>query len=888
MYWCSSFLRPCLLLSILACVARVVAQRPADMSVTYQCESCTPSEALQAVSRMSGVNIVYSDRLFQDCKRNRYVFSSVPLRQAVKEIAACIPVELKEIGNTLALSRRDTRVTVNGYVRDAETGELLIGAALYFVGNSKSGAMSNEFGFFSTVLEEGIYTCKVSYTGYQSRYVNVHANSSQMMHISLVVSAPLPEVLVKALPGDADKMGVHLDKLHDLPLENLQLQPMPGGESDLIRLVAMETGVQTGVDGLGGLHVRGGNADQNLFLLDDVPVYNPGHSLGLFSIFNPATVSQARLWKGDAPARYGGRVSSVLDVRTRDGDLHAYHAQATAGLFAATATVEGPLVRNKSAILLSGRGTYFQPWVHLLSEKDNLITFSGDQVVYRFYDLNFKWNYIFSDRDRLYFSFYKGGDVYADELEQLNSSTEGVIDEQYGISTNWGNTIAALRWNHLFGAKLFSNTIFRYSTFNYQSKQNFRAEFISPAGKKSVLYDYGELYQTVIRDWSVKSDFTWYPANNTTLRWGGALTHHEFRPGTLSINYLQPGQSGSNADSLAFSLLNNQRLYALDAETYIDLEWQFAARWRLETGLRGVAFRQATAFYPSIQPGVRVVWSHEPGWRWWGGYHRNVQNLHQIGTYNISLPYELWVPSTSKVRPELVGQLTTGIGLSRKPFSVSVEFFDKRFDRVLTYLSTGGALFNGVSEDASGWEDRVTEGVGRSYGLEVNLSYQTRRTGFQVAYTLSKTTRQFDDVNSGRSFPFRYDRRHSLSIGGRQQILPWLTANVNWVFATGYPITLTGVKYRQETLSGSPSRDVYVYTEVNGYRLPAYHRLDAGLVANFGSKKIEHHIQLGVYNAYNRANPFYLYVDANTGIQGKAVQYTLLPLLPVVQYSIKI
>ncbi len=873
----------------LLATSHLYAQDKSMPRVSLTCAACTPSEALQQLSRSSGVNIVFSESVFEDCPKQNFHFDSLPLQQAVDRVVACFPVECRIFGNTLAISPRNDRLKVSGFVRDAETGELLLGAGLLFYGKNPVGAVSNEFGFFSAALYPGRYTCKVSYTGYQSRTTEMLLLEDRTWTVLLEPNTILPEVVVSAQTAGSDEEVVaRTDKRRELEVDRLRTLGMPGGESDLLRLIAFEPGVQTGVDGLGGLHVRGGNADQNLFLLDDVPVYNPGHALGLFSIFNPSTVRQARFWKGDAPARFGGRASAVLDVRTRDGNMKENHAEATAGLFATSLTLEGPVVRDKSALLVSGRTTYFKPWLSLLSDKENLFTFSGDQVVYRFFDLNVKWNYLISDKDRVYVSFYNGGDQYSDAVQQTNATTGGVVNDRYGLSTNWGNTIAALRWNHVFGQRMFSNTVLRYSKFNYRNSQNFRSVFDADSGDDKILYDYGELYQSDVRDWSVKSDFTWYAMNNLLVRMGGAFTHHEFRPGALSVNYLQPGRSASSLDSFANAVLNNERLLALDAEAYAEAEWQFASLWRIEAGLRGTAFRQGASQYNYLLPGARITVGAEQGWSAWSGYHRNAQNLHQIGSYNISLPFELWVPSTSKVKPELAGQFTAGLGWQNGICRATLEAYDKHFDRVLTFLSTGSALLNGGSEDASGWEDRVAEGTGRSYGLEASFACDRPNTGLRMSYTLSKTDRQFEQINSGRSFPFRYDRRHNLSLGVRQRITPLLSADVSWVFATGYPITLTGVKFRHETPGSAPARDVYLYTEVNGYRLPAYHRLDATLSLAIDRKKVSHFIQVGVYNAYNRANPFYLYLTPTTSRGTNAIQYTLLPVLPILQYRIRI
>ncbi|MBL7825530.1 MAG: TonB-dependent receptor, partial [Saprospiraceae bacterium] len=609
--------------------------------------------------------------------------------------------------------------------------------------------------------------------------------------------------------------------------------------------------------------------------------------LGLFSIYNPATVSSVRLWKGDFPARYSGRTSSVIDVRMRDGSLHDYKAQVSAGLFASSGVVEGPIVKGKASFLVGARATYFEPWVRFFSNRGNLLTFSGDRIKYRFFDTNVKLNYLLSDKDRLYFSYYRGGDLFKNNFGNSYDDPKGYITDQSTLATDWGNSIAALRWNHLLRENLFTNTTVRYSRFFYQSRLGFLSDILYPDGKTFRLANYGQLYQTLIQDWSWKTDFSFFISDPLTLRWGVAYTSHNFQPGALSANFLQPGQTQSNVDSLASILLNNEKLNADEAEAYFDAQWEPIDKLHIEAGLHASVFQVKNANYRLLQPRLRVKHLGRRGWSQWAGYHQTAQYLHQIGAFNISLPFELWVPSTRKVPPERVRQFSTGFGRESKKWNWQVEAYVKKFDRVLTFNSSGDALLTGGAVDASGWEDRISSGSGESMGVEFLLEKTQGKTQGFVSYTLSKSTRLFPDLNSGRAFPFRFDRTHDFKVSIRQRIFSWLDLDVVWGFASGNPITLTGVKFRHESVEGEVERDVFFYTEVNGYRLPNYHRLDVALNGGFSTGRLKHVIQLGAYNTYNRLNPFYLYVDAGSSIKGKAIQFTLLPVLPVFRYELK-
>lgn len=874
--------------SVMWGLCSIWAQHPQQFEpVDFSCTDCLPADALVQLSRQTGINIVFNDRFFLNCPSLTINARKEAFSKILDQINTCPRLSYRWVGLQVVFYQKIRKLTLSGYVQDAETGERLIGASVRIQSaTAVTGAISNEFGFFSLPIEEGSYQMAVAYIGYQQQNQTIDIQADRLLAIRLSPNSSLPEIVVTAMPL-SENAGNNKENTNTLPVSDLTGIPMPGGEADLLRLAALQPGVQTGVDGLGGLHVRGGNADQNLILLDDVPVYNPNHALGLFSVFNPATVNNARLWKGDFPARYGGRASSVLDVRTRDGHFREFHSDLSLGLFAASATLEGPLVADTSSFLLSGRTTYFGPWIDLFSQRENLLTFSGEKIAYRFYDINLKLNYVFSPKNRVYFSYYQGGDVFRNQFEQRFDDPEGLLTDEYTLNSDWGNAIAALRWNHLIGKRLFTNTTLRFSRFYYQSQLSLLSVFLAASGKENLLANYGQFYQTLIQDWSGKTDFSYFHTERLTLRWGLSYTFHSFQPGALSVNFLVPGQSPIAIDSLSKVLLNNERLGADEAEFYLDAEWRIWKNWRLEAGLNFSSFQIRNQLYSALQPRFRFQRAGASGWRIWSGFHRTAQFLHQIGSFNISLPFELWVPSTDKVPPEFAWQISTGVGLRRDGWDIQLELYYKRFERVLTFLSSNTALFTGGAEDASGWEDRVSAGTGSGYGLEFSLEKRTRPITVGLNYAWAKTERQFPDINSGRPFPFRFDRRHSLNIILKSRIADWLDVDLIWAYATGNPITLSGVKFQHHTPNGDIERNVFVYTEVNGYRLPAYHRLDAALNAHFGRKRFQHKIQLGAYNIYNRANPFFLYVDSGSGAGAKAIQYTLLPLLPSFRYALK-
>lgn len=865
---------------------RMTAQAWLRQPVDFSCQTCLPEKALLELSRQAKVNIAFNNYLFENCPPLEIAVSQKPLHELIKLIGECPGVVLRVKGDQILLDRKIIYHTLNGYVVDEETGERLIGAAIRLANKMGAGAVSNEFGFFSLRLEAGEHTLVVTHLGHKTDKIKVTLNENQTTALRLKQDASLPTVEVLDRPNRTGPVGDGTPPNRTLSAQALRRMPSPGGEPDLLRQTALQAGVQTGTDGLGGLHVRGGNADQNLILLDDVPVYNPGHALGLFSIFNPSTVSNTRFWKGDQPARYGGRAASVLDIRTRDGNAYEHHITASVGLFATSLTVEGPTVREKGSFLLGIRNTYFEPWVHLLSKRGNLLLASGKNSDYRFYDINLKANHAFSNRDRLFFTFYRGGDDFSNRFSQLSLLDGRKLEELYTLSTNWGNAIAALRWNRMFRKNLFANTTLRFSKFIYQSRQTVSATLFRV--KPVVLQNFGQSYQTYIGDWSGKMDFTWYANERTTLRWGGSYTLHDFRPGAISVNFQQAGASPDALDSLSRVYFNNEKLIADEGELYIDADWQPWAHWRVEAGVNATTFQTKSVKFKRLQPRFRIVHLGRKGFNQWAGLHRLGQNLHQIGSYSVSLPFELWVPSTPKVLPQLAWQASVGLGQQYRHWSWQVEAYYKRLDRVHTFLSFNDALFSGGAEDASGWQDRIATGTGRGRGIELVVEKNTGRLTGSVAYTLSDADRHFPDLNSGRAFPFRFDRRHDIKLNLRQRLNKRWDLELLWVFATGNPITLAGVKYEHESVDDQISRTVNVFTAVNGYRLPNYHRFDFSFNWHVARKRSEHLVQMGLYNTYNRANPFFVYIAKTEASQNKGIAFTLLPILPILRYELSL
>lgn len=873
-------------------LTRMSAQNLSEQIVSFVCDEKSIPAALIQLSNQTGINIAFSDRFFEGCQNVSFHIVQKPLKDVMNALLSGTKVSWRVAGNQILCYRVSARFTLSGYIEDAHTGERLSGASVVVLPAKGVGAISNEFGFFSLTLAEDNYNLSISFIGYQREIKEIRLNQSRTMNIALTPSLLLKELVISDSLASDGKPLPETMSARPISLKNLPILAMPGGETDLIRFLQWQPGVQSGADGLGGLYIRGGNADQNLVLLDDVPVYNSGHALGLLSIFNYNTIKSVKFLKGDFPARYGGRTSSVVDIRTRDGSMKDFRGEVSAGLFSATANLEGPIVRDKCSFLISGRYSYLDPYIRYASRTRNVFLTKDARTRYYFYDINAKLNYILSQNDKFYLSFYKGKDDFKDRYPSQDSLAEGIRFNNSLLDFKWGNTIAALRWNHLFSTRLFSNTTLTYSLFSYFNQFSNTEETVSPGGLLLSKANFGKIYQSQIEDWAGKMDFSYFPAAGHIVRWGGGYIRHRFRPGVLTF---QNDLSGSPlpdpadvVDSLSQLLLNSQPSLADESFIYIEDSYTPFKQLEINPGLHVSSFQAGSKTYYSVQPRLSVSYQMGKRWEVHAGLNKMTQYLHQVGTYNASLPFDLWVPATASIRPQDSWQYALGLGGSLPQyFRLNVEGYYKELFGLITYQEGESFLANGGVVDGTLWEKKVTPGKGRSYGVEFQVERTEGKTSGMLSYTLSWAERTFSEVNFGNTYPFRYDRRHDIKLLLIHRFSAVADISATWVYGTGNAITLTGTKYLHLLPGGYTPELVYQFSTINGYRLPAYHRLDLALNVHLIRKKTEHHFQLGVYNAYNRKNPFALYVNSTSGSKGNAKQYSILPVFPALRYEIK-
>ncbi len=684
----------------------------------------------------------------------------------------------------------------------------------------------------------------------------------------------LQEVVVKANPyarNENTPLGLTV-----LPVKTLSLLPSLG-ETDLLKAIQIQAGVKGGVEGSAGVYVRGGGPGENLFMLDDVPLYNVSHLYGFFSTFNSSAIKDVRLLKGCFPARYGGRTSSVIDVRSIDGNTHSYSGEAAIGLISSRFTLGGPLINKNTTFIISGRRSYFDLLTGPLKKTGAVNDGFPD---YYFYDLNGRLTHTFSPKDRLYLSIYNGRDFIRnfDENTELNG-TEIKFSEDRTETSGWGNFIGSLRWNHVFNKSLFANTTLAYSTYNFFTETNYHSREVYYPGPETIQRSYFAGYQSDITDYIAKIDFD-YPAAGNIFRFGVGTTLHRFNPGS-NVYSMDDEQLSEKSDS-SFS---NTIVHAHEPFVYIEYELKNFNRLNIHAGIRQSAFLSGNNQYFNTEPRLAVNYSLLPGFNLKAGYSRMVQYMQLLTSSRVSMPTDLWIPAVKGIKPLKSDQVNFGAAYNlNNTILVSVEIYRKWLLHTTDYQN-GASLLS----DLSPWFTRTTQGTGTSKGLEVSIEKQQGQLTGSIHYTLSTSDRRYQDINNGRSFPFSYDRLHDLSVWANYSISEKWEVSAVWVIGTGYPVTLPVEKYLPAlniyNLHSEYGGEIDYFPSRNNYRLPVYHRLDIGIHYKKHNRLGENKLSLDIFNVYNRENPVYMHF---TGFRIKHLKpMGLLPIIPTITYSLK-
>lgn len=782
---------------------------------------------------------------------------------------------------------------VSGRIFDQESGESIIGAAVYLT-DLQQGTYTNEYGQFSLLLPEGAWTLNFSYIGYQSQQLSINLQADTTLSIEMPYSLLLDPI---TLWDTANNKAYHTPidwNLEKLDLNALNLLPRFGGEADIIRSTHLLPGVQSGPDGIGGIFVRGGNSGHNLITVDGVPVYNVNHASGLLSVFNPDVIKTAKFLKGAYPARYEGRLASVLDIRTRDGNYKALSGKVDLGLLSGRATLEGPLTKgaHPSSFLIAGRLSLVNQFLEPRIRSYKSTQGEDGSSTYNFYDFNAKINYQLSPKNRLYLSLYTGSDDFDNFGEQrdifsfVNPST-GIdvpfrLTQEYQEEVSWGNDVLALRWNSEIRPNLFANTTLTYSALNLKFGYSSRDSLMrtEPLELLNFGLDAG-WYQSSIEDMAIKLDFDWHPGMNHYVRFGLKGGNIRFQPGTLQYNATTLENAGNGFQQ-------NRPIHSNEVSVYAENNQQIRPNLSVNYGVHFSSFFVGQEDYWLFQPRFSLYWQASQHVAFSASARKTSQFLHLLGSSAIGLPTDLWVPSTDKIQPEEAIQYAIGthLNLSQK-WSLEVEAYHKQMSNLLSF-SEGITFIND-------WETNVAAGDGEAYGLDVSLQKASGATTGWISYSYAFTNRTFDRINFGNTYPFKYDRRHDLKIAVIHNFSDRFNLSANFLFGTGLAFSLPDQNFTfQLPGAGSIPINVLDFGSKNQYRFPAYHRLDFGANYRFSGRGLQYHLYAGLTNLYDRNNPLYYRLRSDVGIQNgqlnqfkRFVGVQLLPILPSVNFSIK-
>lgn len=766
------------------------------------------------------------------------------------------------------------------------SGESLISANVYDVISSK-GAVSNTYGFYSLTLPEGKVELFASYVGYQDQKETIMLDKDLVINFNLEIDNQLEEVTIV---GNKRQKIEKKTQMSQIEVQVSQIEKIPTllGEVDVLKTLQLLPGVQGGTEGLNGVYVRGGSPDQNLIILDGVPVYNVSHLMGFLSVFNTDAIKNVTLTKGGFPARYGGRLSSVIEINMKEGNKQEFHGEGSIGLLSSRLTLEGPIVKDKTSFMISGRRNYIdiiaKPFIKKAAKRE------GNQYDFKayFYDLNAKVNHKINDKHTIYASAYLGSDVFGMDFKE--NYANDYDKRKAGI--DWGNTIGALRWNYKINNKLFANTTLTYSEFKFDFDVGEEYKYDNEIEKFSAKYLSG------IYDWAGKIDLDYIPNPNHYIRFGASNTYHTYNPGAITIK----GDFDEETEELNFK---QKKMFSNEYYAYLEDDLSLGAlKANIGFHLSGFSMGKKQYLYPQPRLGLRYLLNDK--WSLKASYATMAQYINLLTNESIGLPTDLWVPSTEKIKPQTSWQAAIGTATTfSNNIEFSVEGYYKKMNDVISYKE--GANFYDIN---AGWEDKITQGTGTAYGTEFLLQKKRGKTTGWIGYTLAWNNRQFDDINSGKIYPYKFDRRHDVEIVISHKITDKITLSGTWVYGTGNAITLAEASYignydiyeedwdDDGTIDNTSVwyEDINILGEKNSYRMPAFHRLDIGIDFVKKTSWGERAWNFSVYNAYNHRNPFFIYLGRDYTNNPETGEYTskksykqisLLPIIPSFSYRFK-
>lgn len=786
----------------------------------------------------------------------------------MKKIFLFLAVVLGFVGSGIS----QEKFTLSGYIKDANSGETLPGATVGIL-ELKKGVNANGYGFYSISLPKGQYQVKASYLGYETQIISLNLDQNKQLNIEMLPkSVSTKEIVIKDVRKDENVKSTEMG-MHQLSMEGVKKLPVIMGEVDVLKSLQLLPGVNSAGEGQSGFYVRGGGPDQNLILLDEAVVYNTGHLFGFFSVFNGDAIKNVTLIKGTAPANYGGRLSSVVDVSMKEGNNKKYQVEGGIGLIASRLSIQGPILKNKASFMISARRTYIDALIKPFVNKQSSFSGSG----YYFYDLNAKMNYTLSKKDRLFASGYFGRDVFTFKNKERT----------FNIKVPWGNRTGTLRWNHEFNNKLFMNTTLTYNDYDFTfngEQEAFNIQLFSG-----------------IRDWSAKVDLDYYSKFNHNFKAGGIYTWHTFTPSTVSG---QVGETELKPDQ-------SFKKYAHEIGAYVLDEFDLGERIKVNAGMRYSQFIQMGPYtrytfdqndkkmdsltyqrgdvaksYGGFEPRLNIRFTVDGTSSIKAGLAKTYQYLHLVTNNGSTLPTDIWTPSTYFVRPQKAWQYSVGYfkNFADNKLETSVEVYYKDMQNLIEYREgyTPSSLRD-VDYD-------FVFGRGYAYGAEFYINKTKGRWTGWISYTLAWTRRSFKDLNGGQDFWAKYDQRHNLSITSTYEVNKKWTISGVFVFGSGNRISLPTNLYMID------NQLLQQYDQLNNYSLPPYHRLDLAAIYTpkpESKKKLRGSWTFSIYNVYSRQNPYFMYLNLEGGLQSqqgvqiKVKQVSIFPIIPSITYNFK-
>ena len=889
-------IRAIVLIGVALLITTQIYAQNAEARLSLTLRNATLKEFVKRIENSTGYSFIYGEEIIIKHKINLQV-KDKPLREILDLVFKNEQISYQFTGRHILLQKKKEsktvgrKFTISGYVTDGTSSETLIGTNI-IESHQNQGTTTNPYGFYSITLPEGETELRFSYLGYATEAHHFTLSQDTLLNIRMQGNTQLQEVVIVSDKTETGTVATQMGSI-EIPMTQIKNTPSILGEADVMKAIQLMPGVQAGVDGSAGLYIRGGSPDQNLILLDGAPVYNVDHMFGFFSVFTPEAVKKVTLFKSSFPARFGGRLSSVIDVRTNDGDMQKYHGTLSIGLLTSKINLEGPIVKGKTSFNISARRSY----VDLIAKP---FMPDDEEYGYYFYDINAKINHKFSDRSRIYLSVYNGKDHFA-------ANYDGDTDSKDGSTMNWGNTIVSARWNYIFNNRLFSNTTISYNNYLFDVNSYNNNKYANSMGA-SIINRYSADYRSGINDWSYQIDFDYNPSPAHHIKFGTGYIYHRFRPEVMTSKISEKTGDKVDRDTTYHSIANS-RIYGHELSAYLEDNIKVNDRLRLNLGLHFSLFQVQKQSYSSLQPRVSARYQLGKDVTLKASYTQMSQYVHLLSSMPIAMPTDLWVPVTKKIKPMRSHQYSLGgyyTGIEGWEFSV--EGYYKDMYNVLEYKE--GVSFFGSS---AGWENKVEMGKGRSAGIEFMAQKTLGKTTGWLSYTLSKSDRQFakGGINNGERFPYKYDRRHNINLTINHKFSERIDIGASWVFYTGGTSTIPEEKtavirpsdgtnngfgggygyggYFDSNITSPTIGEASYVEHRNNYRLPASHRLNVGV--NF-NKKTKHGMRtwnISLYNAYNAMNPTFVYRSTSKNDPNKPIikKYTILPLIPSFTYTYK-